>query len=367
MATKTNFEVNGRKYFKITRTIGHEIVDGKTKPIKKVFYGTSKTQAEKKYQEWLIEQEQLKSQAVDSNKPLGTVIEYYIDNVFSPSRDYEESTKERYVGAYRRFQKNDGTRLLLTPIQSVTSSDIQTAYNRFDTKQSSLNSLNSFLGGFFRWGVMSRYCNDVLSPVAIPKKPKTVRSDDIEVWTDDELELIDQITVGNRIRLMTFIGRYAGLRVSEVLGLKYSDFTEDTIKVRRQDYRGDLKAPKYNSVRDIPLHPRLKEEFEIHRKWHEQEMKKVGYKTDFLFTTNLGTRYDDSGIRKRFRKLYAANDMENKKFHAFRHTFCTNLCRAGVPIQVASKLMGHKSVEVTAKFYTLVEKDEQRNAIALLK
>ena len=367
MATKTNSHINGKDYYRLTKTIGHELVDGKKKPIRKSFYGTSKTQAEKKYHEWLIEQDRLKEQTVSSNKPLFAVLDFYADNVLGPSAKYEESTKERYIGAYHRFKKCGSTNILSMPIQDVTSADWQVAYNKYDTKQSSLNSLNSFLKGFYKWAVMNRYCTDILAAVSIPKKDKTVRSEEITVFTDDELEKIDRITVGDRIRLMTFIGRYAGLRVSEVLGLKYSDFTEDLIRVRRQDYRGTLKAPKYNSVRDIPLHPVLKRELELHRKWHEAEMKSVGYKTDFVFTTKLGTPYDDSGIRKRFRKLFAANDMPNNPFHTFRHTFCTNLCKAGVPIQVASKLMGHKSIEVTARFYTLVNRSEQFDAIAMLK
>ena len=96
-------------------------------------------------------------------------------------------------------------------------------------------------------------------------------------------------------------------------------------------------------------------------------MKRLGYKSDYLFTTTVGTAYDDATIRKRFSKLFYENGVPEHPFHTFRHTFCTNLCRAEVPIQVASKLMGHKSVEVTAKFYTLVDKDEQKAAINLLK
>ena len=40
-----------------------------------------------------------------------------------------------------------------------------------------------------------------------------------------------------------------------------------------------------------------------------------------------------------------------------RHTFCTDLERAGVPLNVASKLMGHASIEITAKIYTHTGED----------
>ena len=38
--------------------------------------------------------------------------------------------------------------------------------------------------------------------------------------------------------------------------------------------------------------------------------------------------------------------------YCLRHTYCTDLEKAGVPINVASRLMGHSSLELTAKIYT---------------
>lgn len=35
-----------------------------------------------------------------------------------------------------------------------------------------------------------------------------------------------------------------------------------------------------------------------------------------------------------------------------RHTYCTRLQEAGVPIDVARRLMGHSSIELTSKIYT---------------
>ena len=56
MATKKNTEINGQEYFRITRTIGHKMVDGKKVPVKKQFYGSSKGDAEKKYKAFLESQ-----------------------------------------------------------------------------------------------------------------------------------------------------------------------------------------------------------------------------------------------------------------------------------------------------------------------
>lgn len=38
--------------------------------------------------------------------------------------------------------------------------------------------------------------------------------------------------------------------------------------------------------------------------------------------------------------------------YCLRHTYCTDLQRAGVPINVAKDLMGHSDISVTANIYT---------------
>lgn len=50
LAKKTNFEVNGKQYYRVTRTVGHK-PDGT--PIKKQFYGTGINEANKKADEYM--------------------------------------------------------------------------------------------------------------------------------------------------------------------------------------------------------------------------------------------------------------------------------------------------------------------------
>ena len=55
-----------------------------------------------------------------------------------------------------------------------------------------------------------------------------------------------------------------------------------------------------------------------------------------------------------------------KGFHTYRHTFGTNLCRKGVAIQIASSLLDHADINVTAKYYVDVSQDEKQQAVDLL-
>lgn len=49
-----------------------------------------------------------------------------------------------------------------------------------------------------------------------------------------------------------------------------------------------------------------------------------------------------------------------------RHTYCTDLQRAGVDIRTAQKLMGHSDIKITANIYTHVDTDQIIGAAALL-
>jgi integrase len=52
--------------------------------------------------------------------------------------------------------------------------------------------------------------------------------------------------------------------------------------------------------------------------------------------------------------------------HAMRHTFATRCARAGIPIQQAQRLTGHKTLAILSGIYTHLEAEDVREAIAKL-
>jgi integrase len=71
-------------------------------------------------------------------------------------------------------------------------------------------------------------------------------------------------------------------------------------------------------------------------------------------------------VRTALNRYYQRIGVEEKNIHAYRHTFGTNLCRQGVPIQTASKLLGHDDISTTAKYYVNVSDEEKARAIEKL-
>lgn len=358
MATKTNVKVHGKDYYRIRRTI-----DG----VQKSFYGKSKGDAEQKYKKYLeelAEKKHTRATEFDS-ATFSSRAEEYIQNSLKVSQKYAKGTVERYIGEYHRHIEN--TWLSDMKIKDIRPADVQRFYNELDISQHGIKEINKFMSGFVKWLQLNGYADDFLSAVEIPRKEDTSRHNDIIVWENDEIKKIfdalDSMKNPHRQDFLIRLLLYSGLRISEALGLKYSDVYDNVIHVERQYYLGELKEPKWGSKRIVPMHPQLKEWFECHKKWHEDEMRRNKYKTEFIFTTSTGQLYHQASVRKALMRFYKKYDISYKHIHAYRATFCTQMCVCGVPLEITSKILGHKSLEVTAAHYALVRKDSMQDAI----
>lgn len=48
--------------------------------------------------------------------------------------------------------------------------------------------------------------------------------------------------------------------------------------------------------------------------------------------------------------------------YCLRHTYCTDLCKAGIDVRTAQRLMGHANISITANIYTHVDLDDIKKA-----
>lgn len=369
MATKKNTAVrHGDKkyeYYRITRTVGHEWKGGKKVPIKKQFVGTSKGAAEQKYKKYLEDQaaqklsEELEIEAIKS-KSFGEYADEYTYKII-PASSYATGTKRRYEQSYRCHIKD--TWICDMPLSEVRPRTIQSFYTGLNVSRQNLKAMNKWMAAFYKWIVLNEYGDNVVSAVSLPDKPDNSKQRGIIVWEPEEIKSILTLSVQHRLHFMFVVMYYAGLRISECCGLKYGDIRDGLIYIDRQYYQGEISPPKYESYRSIPAHPEIIKALATHKVWHKREMRKNGYETDYVFTSDSGRPLEYGNVRRSIVRFYRKHDIPEKKIHAYRATFCTELCRAGVQIEVASKLMGHKSIEVTAKHYALVKRDAQIEAI----
>ena len=92
-------------------------------------------------------------------------------------------------------------------------------------------------------------------------------------------------------------------------------------------------------------------------------------------TTTHGHIYDPKDLDKNGIPLYPDKNGKPKNGHriaddfvlyCLRHTCCTDMQKAGVPLNIARIVMGHEDISVTAKIYTHTDQDDVRAAGSLL-
>lgn len=364
MASKTNCTINGIKYFRIRIKTGEKVNGkGKTVPIYKNFHGKNQTDAERLVKEW----EEKRKLGLNTDKEyFSSLVRYYIYEVFMQG-NHAPGTKNRYEGVYRNYiEKSDLCTYLMSDINSKI---VQNYFNTLKKSKtdSQIDTAVKVLTLFFKYAEAEGYCRNPLPNVAI-KKHEPVKKEIVVFDKKDVKKIIEskKDTRHSTYRFMYLLSLGTGLRQGELIGLKWADVKDGKIKVMRQVIQDTDKKRKIDntksgtSVRYVPIPKGLLQELEHYKSTHNAK------KDDLVFTTESGRIIDKSNLRISYKRFLNSIDVEFKEFHTLRRTYCTMLCEAGVPLQVASKLMGHSSVQVTAKYYTFVSDKEKDSAVSKL-
>lgn len=168
------------------------------------------------------------------------------------------------------------------------------------------------------------------------------------------------------------------MRPGETAALMWSDvdFVRNEIHVHaaRESGTGAIKPPQTPAgIRDIPIHA------ELLPKLHSAQ----GEPFSPVFPTQSGNRQNGDSLRRLWQGFRRALDIHmgarvyrNKIVesvvandltpYCLRHTFCTDLQRTGMPINVAKELMGHADIQTTANIYTHRDQNTLHGCMARL-
>lgn len=380
MAEKTNCTINGKDYYRLQKVVGHKTNSaGNEVAVKKIFYGKNKKEAEAKYQEYLAK----KGMGIESKKQyFGIMADNWIYTFLVNEPKLKDRTKDLYITAW--YNHVAPSTIYHLPLEEVTAGTIQRFYNELECSGNVIATINKVMSRFYKYLVTEGYATHNITAALTLKKDKEKSSEDIVIWTEEELNTIlhsfEKAQNGFRLRFLIVLATFTGCRVSELLGLKYSDITDKGLRVCRQVVNtptfergkktthnleiGELKSA--SSYRTIPLNDIVLEELEKHRFSHKMEQMRNGYRTDYIFTTDTGNFYDKRNINTACNRYYKKIGVQPKGFHTYRHTFGTLLCSRGVPIQTASVLLGHSDINITARYYINVSLDEKTKAVNAL-
>lgn len=154
-----------------------------------------------------------------------------------------------------------------------------------------------------------------------------------------------------RLRVMTWLMRWSGLRIRDAVTLQKDRLQGDSLFL----YQAKTGTPVYvplppyvvQALKDLPPGPRPNPRY-------------------FFWSGNGDPKSAVANWQRAFRRLFEIADLKRPDGtpkrchpHMFRDTFAVENLLAGVPIDQVSLLLGHKSVKVTEKSYAPFVKARQ--------
>lgn len=156
-----------------------------------------------------------------------------------------------------------------------------------------------------------------------------------------------------RNKLIVYLLLYTGVRVSELVGIQIADFLTSTLKV----------TGKGGKRREIGLRQDVL--YLIRQYMKEERSGSVFSDSPYLLLSQRARKMHRDAVRGWLAKI--SKELGFKLHpHLFRHTFCTRLLKKGVDLTTVSKLAGHSTVNMTAKYYIQTTRQEKLDAVQLL-
>jgi site-specific recombinase XerD len=165
------------------------------------------------------------------------------------------------------------------------------------------------------------------------KRPKTLPS---VLSPDEVLRLLDAASPG-RDRVLLQVAYGCGLRLSELLHLRVADIDSARMVLH-------IRQGKGAKDRLVPLSLRLLEELRAYwRRYRPQHWLFPGHRADGTLTA--------SNIQRRFGRLVKQVGLSKHcSMHTLRHSYATHLLEAGVDVLTLKALLGHSSLQTTARY-----------------
>ena len=261
-------------------------------------------------------------------------------------------------GQYIDALENRLTLLLLEcgwrSLKEVTADSFVGWRTRQNKSPKTINEYLAAAKGFLSW-VMNQgrlESNPLVSVQKVETRGREVRPR--RAYNDAEIAAL--LKIAGKRRIVFLMAVLTGIRHGELKRLRWGDFNlcaeKPTVTVR-------ASVSKNHKHTCLPLHPVLLEEL--------LRFRPMDAAAGDLVFLNMLPRPDVFNVLLKKAEI-AKVDSQGRvvDFHSLRHTFCTNLHRAGVPQREAMELMRHNDPRLTANTYADASLFSLRGAVAKL-
>lgn len=276
----------------------------------------------------------IKAGLIQKEKPLqsmtvGDAIDRYIeskDGVLSPST----------VSGYKRLREHALQDLMEIKLSMLTREAVQKAINKMakDKSPKSVRNAHGLLSA-----ALAVYKPDMVLRTTLPQK----RRYEAAVPSGEDVQAIMQAAKGTKDELPILLAVWLGLRMSEILGLRWEDVDGDVLHIRRALVdEGEKSTKTYGSQRDLPLPDYIKQ--------------LMDGKGDRVVPMTRRTLYC------RFQSVCKRAGVQHYRFHDLRHINASVMLALGVPNKYAQERMGHATDNMLKTVYQHTMSKESKEA-----
>jgi integrase/recombinase XerD len=238
-------------------------------------------------------------------------------------RGYSDKTTKNYIFHVNKFiQSNKQPREYLLNLINKKNSD--------ETIRSICFAIKFYLNILKKDDTQIELVLNNLPNVKREKKLPTILS-------KQEINKLISVTKNINHRLIIQLGYSSGLRISEIINLKWQDIDFDRNIIH-------IKKAKGKKDRIVMLSLKVKNNL------IDFTLKKEGY----VFITNRKNKYSQRSIQKIIEIASVKASLQKKITpHTLRHSFATHLLENGTDIRFIRDLLGHSNIKTTL-IYTKV-------------
>jgi integrase len=335
-----------------------------------------------------------------------TPITEFIETIYLPmvKQFLRPSTYKNYkTDEYERHFKHRLGNIRLRDFRTAHGQRLISAIARDNPElgHKTLLRLKSFLSGVFRHAKTEGYLDDEnpMRDVSLPKSVRRVKFKGDTYTAKEITALLANVYSSDYLGRVAFAvvatAAFTGLRLAELRGLQWRDFSGDKLSVERTVWRTKEGLPKTESSENtVPVLPILKAILETYR-LHLEGLPEEGHlgkdlkPTDWMFAgERRGTSMNLPNLVRRVvvplltrcsvchlpKHLHGDQDGDHtfkldeslpkwKGWHCFRRSLASNLYALGVKPKVIQAVLRHSDIATTLDFYVETPEAESREAM----
>lgn len=259
-----------------------------------------------------------------SEMSVGAAIDRYIeskDGVLSPAT----------ISAYKRIRKNHLQEIMPVRLRALTQERVQRAVNAMTKSGKSPKTVRNAHG--LLTATLAEYRPGLVLRTTLPQKVRY----EAAVPSVEDVRAILAALPGSEIEVPVTIAVWLGLRMSEILGLRWGDVDKKgkVLHVRRAKVDEGVKTTKtYSSQRDLPLPDHIAALLGEPGKADEEVVRMTRRR-----------------ILTLFHRLCEEAGVQAYRFHDLRHINASVMLAQGIPDKYAMERMGHATNNMLKTVY----------------